>query len=56
MHSKKVKPDEEMVANTVTLNSWKEMPIVQFGTYKRKGEDCYKAVVSALKVRYMGLQ
>ena len=29
-----VKPDEDMVANTVTLNSVKEMPIVQFGTYR----------------------
>jgi len=44
-----------VAAETVTLNSGKEMPIVQFGTYKLKGEDCYKAVVSALKVGYMGL-
>ena len=55
MHSKKVKPDLAVKVETVTLNSGKEMPIVQFGTYKMKGEDCYKAVVSALKVGYMGL-
>ena len=55
LHSKKVKPDAAVNTETVTLNSGKEMPIVQFGTYKMKGEDCYKAVVSALKVGYMGL-
>ena len=49
--SKKVKPGTE----TVTLNSGQEMPLVQFGTYKMKGEDCFKAVVSALRVGYMGL-
>ena len=53
--SKKTRPDCDSSTQTVTLNSGQEMPIVQFGTYKMKGEDCYKAVVAALRVGYMGL-
>jgi len=52
---KKVKQDSVLPSESVTLNSGQEMPVVQFGTYKMKGEDCYKAVLAALKVGYMGL-
>ena len=31
------------------------MPVVQFGTYKMKGEECYKAVLAALRSGYRGL-
>ena len=55
MEMKKVKPDAALQSETFTLNSGQQMPIVQFGTYKMKGEDCYKAVLAALKVGYMGL-
>jgi len=45
----------DCAGRTVTLNSGQEMPAVQFGTYKMKGEDCYKAVLAALRLGYMGL-
>ena len=38
-----------------TLNTGDKMPIVQFGTYKMKGEECYKSVLSAIKMGYKGL-
>jgi hypothetical protein len=38
-----------------TLNTGNKMPIVQFGTYKMKGEECYQGVLSALKMGYKGL-
>ena len=31
------------------------MPVVQFGTYKMKGEECYEAVLAALRAGYRGL-
>ena len=31
------------------------MPLVQFGTYKMKGSDCYSAVAAALHAGYRGL-
>ena len=31
------------------------MPVVQFGTYKLKGEDCYRSVRGALESGYRGL-
>ena len=31
------------------------MPVVQFGTYKLKGEDCYRSVRGALEAGYRGL-
>ena len=37
-----------------TLNTGDKMPIVQFGTYKMKGEECYKSVLSAIKMGYKG--
>ena len=38
-----------------SLNSGQQMPIVQFGTYKMKGEECYQAVLSALQSGYRGI-
>ena len=38
-----------------TLNTGDKIPIVQFGTYKMKGEECYQGVLSALKMGYKGL-
>ena len=38
-----------------TLNTGGKIPIVQFGTYKMKGEECYQGVLSALKMGYKGL-
>lgn len=52
---KKVRPDESVQTETFVLNSGQQMPIIQYGTYKMKGEDCFNAVVAALKVGYMGL-
>ena len=40
---------------TFTLNSGQQMPVVQFGTYKMKGAECYAAVLSALKSGYRGI-
>ena len=38
-----------------TLNTGDKMPIVQFGTYQMKGEECYEGVASAIKLGYKGL-
>ena len=51
--NKKTKID---LSNRVfSLNSGQQMPIVQFGTYKMKGEECYQAVLSALQSGYRGI-
>jgi len=44
-----------MQSDTVTLSSGQEMPLVQFGTYKMKGEECFNAMLTALRVGYVGL-
>ena len=41
-------------SQTFTLNSGQRMPVVQFGTYKMKGEECYKATLAALRSGYRG--
>ena len=38
-----------------TLNTGDKIPIVQFGTYQMKGEECYEGVASAIKLGYKGL-
>ena len=38
-----------------TLNTGDKIPIVQFGTYKMKGEECYSGVLSAIQMGYKGL-
>ena len=43
-------------SKTFILNSGQMMPIVQFGTYKMKGEECYKATLAALQSGYRGKQ
>ena len=40
---------------TLSLSSGQELPVVQFGTYKMKGEECYQAVLAALRAGYRGL-
>lgn len=47
--------NEEFTDQHVRLNNGAVMPWVQFGTYKMKGEDCYKATLSALQAGYRGL-
>ena len=32
-----------------------EIPSVQFGTYKMKGEECYRSVLAALRAGYRGI-
>ena len=48
--SKKAKIDVN--SQCFTLNSGQSMPVVQFGTYKMKGEECYQATLAALKGRF----
>ena len=50
---KRVKSDGEK--RTLSLSSGQELPVVQFGTYKMKGEECYQAVLAALSAGYRGL-
>jgi len=40
---------------TFLLSSGQNMPVVQFGTYKMKGEECYQSVLSALQAGYRGI-
>lgn len=40
---------------TVLLNTGARMPLVQFGTYKLKGEESYKVTLGALRQGYRGL-
>jgi len=40
---------------TFTLNSGQKMPVVQYGTYKMKGDECYKGVLEALSAGYLGV-
>ena len=51
--SKRAKFDSQ--DQTFCLSSGQKMPVVQFGTYKMKGEECYQAVLAALKAGYRGL-
>ena len=51
--TKKCKID--LSTRTFTLSSGQNMPVVQFGTYKMKGDECYKAVLAALRSGYRGL-
>lgn len=51
--SKRVKIDS--CSKTFSLSSGQKMPVVQFGTYKMKGEECYEAVLAAIKAGYRGL-
>ena len=51
--TKKCKID--LSKRTFSLSSGQDMPIVQFGTYKMKGDQCYKAVLAALRSGYRGL-
>ena len=41
--------------DTILLNNGKSIPTIQFGTYKMKGPDCKKAVLSAFRAGYKGL-
>jgi len=49
---KKLKQED---LGTVCLNSGQKMPVVQFGTYKMKGDECYEATLAALRLGYRGL-
>lgn len=40
---------------TIVLNTGAKMPVLQFGTYKLKGDESYHAVLSALRQGYRGL-
>ena len=51
--SKRAKYDSR--DQTFCLSSGQKMPVVQFGTYKMKGEECYEAVLAALRAGYRGL-
>ena len=51
--SKRAKFDSE--DKTFSLSSGQKLPVVQFGTYKMKGEECYEAVLAALRAGYRGL-
>ena len=51
--TKKCKMD--LSTRTFKLSSGQRMPVVQFGTYKMKGDECYKAVLTALRSGYRGL-
>ena len=51
--SKRAKFDSQN--KTFCLSSGQKLPVVQFGTYKMKGEECYQAVLAALKAGYRGL-
>ena len=51
--SKRAKYDSR--DQTFRLSSGQKMPVVQFGTYKMKGEECYEAVLAALRAGYRGL-
>ena len=57
-----MKEDSEEPAAKRLCQSWDETqlgatkeeyvpPAVQFGTYKMKGEECYRSVLAALKVK-----
>ena len=51
--TKRVKLDME--SQTLSLSSGQHLPLVQFGTYKMKGEASYEAVSAALAAGYRGL-
>lgn len=46
---------QEVEEETVVLNNGARMPKVQFGTYKLKGDEAFKATLSALQQGYRGL-
>ena len=50
--SKRMRVEED---RTVLLNTGARMPLVQFGTYKLKGEESYKVTLGALRQGYRGL-
>lgn len=52
---KKAKYEITSDSNSMQMNNGASVPTVQFGTYKIKGEDCYKSCLSALKIGYKGL-
>jgi len=45
----------DYTSQSVLMNNDEKMPIIQFGTYKMKGDECYRATLSALKNGYKGL-
>ena len=49
------RPKLDIQDQTFCLSSGQKLPVVQFGTYKMKGEECYQAVLAALKAGYRGL-
>ena len=51
--SKRAKFDSQ--DRTFCLSSGQRLPVVQYGTYKMKGEECYQGVLAALKAGYKGL-
>jgi len=56
-HNKKFKSfgdSNECYENMEIYNGY-SIPQIQFGTYKMKGDECYKGVLSALKIGYRGL-
>jgi len=54
---KKQKTDIEVgfKSQVMLLNNGGTIPQIQFGTYKMKGDACYKGVLSALRLGYCGL-
>ena len=44
----------DVASKVFYLNSGQQMPVVQFGTYKMKGEECYQATLTALRSGYRG--
>ena len=44
----------DVASKVFNLNSGQKMPVVQFGTYKMKGEECYQATLTALRSGYRG--
>ena len=51
--SKRAKFDSQ--DRTFCLSSGQRLPVVQYGTYKMKGEECYQGVLAALRAGYRGL-
>ena len=43
--------DETQLGATKEESVQRVPPAVQFGTYKMKGEECYRSVLAALKVK-----
>jgi len=48
-------PEHIVVNSDLELHTGAKIPQVQFGTYKMKKEECYKGVLSALRLGYRGL-